>query len=230
MRIENQTCYRTDDIAALVEAVDSCLKLAAEKRKNWEHTTLRSTRPELLIVSDYVPAVNSANRSYCYGGGRWAHMYRLCEGRFRLGIVHPRRLPLVPLVVLAQCADDDLRVVPEEVLSDLVRVIAFAFTDNHLVLGDFQFSWLRNLGDQVANLRLRFEFEVNEAAEKQANLAFCQAKLKREEERLAVAKRQAERARQSLDRAEERVAAAAARVETRRERLRQIQEGVSDRG
>jgi hypothetical protein len=185
MKIINETVYNDDDLYNLYRAVERLCWRATEQQvarwkqsakargQVWAHHDYYDEQPlpkEIRIgyrstpkrkKDDDVDALKQTEPSFTTIRGR-----RTNSPRF--GIVRPSDLPLCPLVILAQCAEDAHRALPREVVQSVARIFAKSRRGNPT---DDDFSYL------VDDHQITFTLAVTQEAKAAAKAASKKARI-----------------------------------------------------
>ena len=225
MKIVNATAYATEDLDVMVRAVADTTVVFLEKTLEARLAQAPITRHEDIMRRHYLPRLPEVLRVDYYkprAGDKGnegpcdeellplANMVGFWSKRPRLGIAQPDRLPIPPLVMLAQHSSDDLdtRLVPEQARNEIIRAIASMFSYN--VISD----------DAVVALAesttLRYHLTVSQTQLDEARQERLRARAEALYERLAYLDDDLERCQEKLDKIHDRrndVLAKLARIE-----------------
>ena len=206
MQIENATVYSTEDIETLVRVVGDAINRLRRLRSKRAGNPLPSyiEPPETLVIGYFNPKALPAEALYSSGKGMWSRVTSQLRGKPRLGIVKLERMPLAPLVMLAQCAEGAERKLPYKVVQDMASVLASVFTRDFRVVRDFNTAGFANLVEEVPEVR--YGFKVDKTAKERAARVRRKNLLETTLRDLSYAESRVDRYRDKLDAAEDRLA------------------------
>ena len=205
MQIDNETCYNTEDLVAIINKVREVITAIPDQPYTYEN-------PPRVRVGYYSPKRTTEGDEEFDKEGR-EHYVRVTKpwrGIPRIAIVKKQHLPLSPLQQLATTTSDEMYV-PDKVVRQLIRGVA------HDLFG----AWAsRSDGVEVEEAKLRYKARAKRGALVNAKRSAMQDRLRRAEQRRHWDLEALKSTEEKLVKLREKIAKAAIRIEKMQRALR----------